>query len=170
MTDIPTIATHRLRLRPPVLADFAHYRDFMMSGRARYMGGPFDLKGAWGMFANDLVQWSFFGHGCLMIDLKSTGNCIGQVGINHGPLFPEKELGWMLYEGQEGRGYALEAASAMRNWAFAELRLPSLVSYCDPDNARSIALALKLGGVQDETAPKQDPEDLVFRHWPPNSA
>jgi RimJ/RimL family protein N-acetyltransferase len=90
---------------------------------------------------------------------------MGQVGINHGPLFPEKELGWLLYEGFEGQGYAAEAAIAMRDWAWCSLDVPSLVSYCDPGNARSIALAQKLGAVPDPDAVGQDPEDLVFRHW-----
>lgn len=130
------------------------------------MGGPFDVKGAWGMFANDVAQWALFGHGCLMIELAGSGETIGQVGINHGPLFPEKELGWFLYAGHEGHGYAFEAAMAMRDWAFATLGLGSLVSYCDPGNARSIALALKLGAVPDPDAERQDAEDLVFRHWP----
>lgn len=166
MTDIPTIETERLRLRPMVLADFEAYRELMMSPRARYMGGPFDLKSAWGMFANDAAQWQFFGHGCLMIERRADGVVLGQVGINHGPLFPEKELGWLLYDGFEGHGYALEAALAMKDWAFAGLALPCLVSYCDPGNVRSIALARRLGGIVDADAPRQDPEDVVFRHWP----
>jgi len=165
-TEIPTLETPRLLLRPPRQEDFAAYRDLMASSRSVFMGGPFDLKTAWGMFCNDAAQWQFFGHGCLMIERKEAGDCIGQVGINHGPLFPEKELGWLLYDGHEGQGYALEAARTMRDWAFAELGLASLVSYCDPQNAPSIALARKLGGTLDPLAPRQDPEDWVFRHWP----
>jgi RimJ/RimL family protein N-acetyltransferase len=164
MNSIPTIRTGRLVLRAPVAADFDAYCALMMSDRARYMGGPFDRKAAWSMFANDVAQWSLFGHGCLMIDLAGSGETVGQVGINHGPLFPEKELGWLLYDGHEGHGYAMEAARAMRDWAFATLGVPSLVSYCDPDNARSIALAIRLGAVLDAEAAGQDPEDLVFRH------
>ncbi|MCY1557462.1 Acetyltransferase (GNAT) domain protein [compost metagenome] len=99
-----------------------------------------------------------------MIDLTATGQCVGQVGINHGPLFPEKELGWMLYEGHEGQGYAMEAAGALRDWAFAERGFDTLVSYCDPANVRSIAVAKRLGAVLDPDAPRQDQEDLVFRH------
>ncbi len=166
MTEIPVLATERLLLRPMRFDDFDTYCALMTSPRAVYMGGPFDLRAAWGMFANDAVQWQFFGHGCLMIERCADGAVLGQVGINHGPLFPEKELGWLLYDGFEGQGYAFEAASAMRDWAFSALGLVSLVSYCDPGNARSIALARKLGGVPDPDAPRQDPEDLVFRHRP----
>lgn len=161
---VPLIATARLRLRGPELGDFADYRRLMMSPRACYMGGPYDERGAWGMFCHDVAGWGLFGHGALMIDRKGDGACVGQVGINHGPLFPEKELGWLLYDGYEGQGYASEAAAAMRDWAFRELGLVSLVSYCDPLNARSLAVAERLGAVRDDTAPRQDPDDVVMRH------
>lgn len=163
---IPVLKTERLVLRAPLAGDFPAYAGFLASARAAYMGGPYDGKAAWALFCHDIACWHLFGHGGLMIDLRRTGACIGQVGINHGPLFPEKELGWLLYEGFEGQGYAFEAASALRDWAFSVLGLPSLVSYCDPENARSIGLARKLGAVPDASAARQDPEDLVFRHRP----
>jgi RimJ/RimL family protein N-acetyltransferase len=138
---IPTLITDRLRLRAPVPGDFPAYQRMMASPRARFMGGPFDLRAAWGMFCHDAACWPLFGHGALMIELRSTGECIGQVGINHGPLFPEQELGWLLYDGHEGHGYATEAARALRDWAFATLKLSTLVSYMAPDNAMSAAVA-----------------------------
>lgn len=163
---IPTLETPRLILRAPRIEDFPAYAALMASPRAAYMGGPFDQRGAWGMFCHDVALWSLCGHGALMIDLKETGTCVGQVGINHGPLFPEKELGWLLYDGFEGRGYATEAAEALRNWAFAELKLPTLVSYFDPENHRSMAVSARLGGTRDDNAPVQDEGDVVYRYHP----
>lgn len=87
-----------------------------------------------------------------------------QVGINHGPLFPEKELGWLIYAGHEGKGYASEAAAAFRDWAFGQLGLETLVSYVDPRNQRSIAVAERLGARLDANADRTDPDDLVYRH------
>lgn len=167
MSSIPTIVTTRLVLRPPVLDDFLAYAQMMASERAQYMGGPYSPIGAWNMFCQDIALWQMFGHGCLMIDLREQGQCVGQVGINHGPLFPEKELGWLLYEGHEGQGYAGEAAVAMRDWAFGVLGLRSLVSYVDPANLASIAVAERLGAVLDPLAPRSDATDLVYRHQPP---
>lgn len=164
MADIPTITTERLTLRAPTLADFDPLAALLASPRSIGVGGPYNRFAAWGLFCHDLACWQLFDHGALMIDLSATGECVGQIGINHGPLFPEKELGWMLYEGHEGHGYALEAAAAMRDWAFAERGFDSLVSYCDPANTRSVAVARRLGAVLDPDAPRQDPEDLVFRH------
>jgi RimJ/RimL family protein N-acetyltransferase len=166
MTTIPTLTTERLILRAPVVEDFPAYEALWTSPRSRYMGGPYDGFAAWGLFCHDVACWELFGHGALMIELRETGACVGQVGINHGPLFPEKELGWLLYEGYEGHGYAIEAARALRDWAFAIHGLPTLVSYCDMANSRSIAVARKLGAVLDPDAPRKDPEDLVFRHHP----
>ena len=163
---IPTITTSRLVLRPPVFGDFPAYEALWASSRSRYMGGPYETFAAWGLFCHDLACWQLFGHGALMIDLKSSGICVGQVGISHGPLFPQKELGWLVYDGHEGHGYATEAAGALRDWAFAELKLPTLVSYIDPTNLASIAVAERLGAVLDPDAPRQDPTDLVYRHWP----
>lgn len=167
MPAIPTLRTKRLVLRPMSEGDFPAYRKLMASSRSRFMGGPFDEARAWGLFCHDVACWTLYGHGGLMIDVAATGECVGQVGINHGPLFPEKELGWLLYDGFEGQGYVTEAAATLRDWAFAELKLPSLVSYFHPENHRSMAVAQRLGAVRDDVAQRQDAEDVVYRHFPP---
>ncbi|WP_114010161.1 GNAT family N-acetyltransferase [Cohaesibacter intestini] len=164
MTPIPEIETARLRLRPMMISDWPDYSALMQSSRAQYMGGPHDIAAAWGMFCHDVANWPLFGHGALMIEEKETGLCVGQVGINHGPLFAEKELGWFVYPHAEGRGYAFEAACAFRDWAFASLGLQSLVSYMDPANDRSRRLAERMGAVPDPDAARPEPQDLVYRH------
>ena len=164
MIDIPLLETPRLRLRAQCLDDFPVYAAFLASPRARGMGGPFGEVAAWGQFCHDLASWHLFGHGALMIERRDTGECIGQVGINHGPLFPEQELGWLLYAGQEGQGFASEGASALRDWAFVVRGLPTLVSYMAADNHASQAVAVRLGGVLDAQAVRSDPDDLVFRY------
>lgn len=166
---VPTLHTARLTLRPLRYADFGDYAALLASPRSTGMGGPFDTRAAWGLFCHDIALWTLFGHGALTIDVTATAQSVGQVGINHGPLFPEKELGWQLYDGHEGQGYATEAAAALRDWAFSALGLATLVSYCDPGNRRSIAVAERLGAVRDPAAPRQDPEDIVFRHVAPGA-
>lgn len=164
MSAIPTLSTERLVLRPPVIADFCKYADFMASDRSRMMGGPHVGWAAWGMFAGDVAMWALFGHGALMIEVRGTGECVGQVGINHGPMFPEKELGWMLYDGCEGKGYATEAGRALKDWAFETQKLDTLVSYFHPENYRSMAVSARLGGFRDESAAPQDEGDVVYRY------
>ena len=164
LQSIPTLRTDRLRLRPLSVDDFPAYAAFLASPRASLMGGPYTQRAAWGVFCHDIACWELFGHGGMMVDLWTTGMCVGQVSISHGPLYPEKELGWQLYEGYEGQGYATEAAIALRSWAARSLGVHSLVSYVDPQNHRSAAVAKRLGGTLDHDAPKQDAGDLVFRY------
>ncbi|WP_176085289.1 GNAT family N-acetyltransferase [Martelella sp. HB161492] len=170
MFEIPRLNTKRLILREALMSDFSAYAALMASPRANGMGGPHDEAAAWHMFCHDIAQWPLLGHGALMVDLAETGQCIGQVGINHGPLYPEHELGWLLYDGYEGKGYATEAASALRDWAFSALKLETLVSYTDADNTGSIAVAKRLGAVLDGQAPRPHPADLVWRHPRPEAA
>lgn len=160
----PTLTTARLTLRPMRPGDFTAYAALMASPRARFMGGPYDTAAAWGLFCHDAGCWALFGHGALMMELRADGQTVGQVGLNAGPLYPETELGWMVYDGHEGQGYAAEGAIALRDWAFATLPIDTLVSYTDPANTASKAVALRLGAILDDTAPRQDPEDCVFRH------
>ncbi len=161
----PTLETERLLLRPMRMEDWPDYLDLMRSDRSRYMGGPMPETAAWGLFCQDVAQWPLMQHGALMIEDRATGRCLGQVGINHGPLFPEHELGWFVYGHAEGKGFALEAARAMRDWARDVRGLPELVSYMDRDNHRSARLAVRLGAVLDPKAPRPAPEDLVYRHF-----
>ena len=160
----PTLQTARLTLRPMVAGDWPAFADFWRSDRSDGMGGPFDERKAWGVFCHDVALWPLFGHGALMVDLDATGETVGQVGINAGPLFPETELGWLLFSGHEGCGYATEAAAALRDWGLAVRGLATLVSYVDPDNHRSGAVALRLGAVLDPQARGLDATDLVYRH------
>ena len=165
MSAPPNLLTSRLSLRAMTFADWDEYAGLMMSGRARFMGGPFSLKEAWGMFCGDHAQWHLFGCGALMINHRESGATLGQVGINAGPLFPEFELGWLVYPAAEGKGYAFEAATALRDWGQKERGLSTLVSYVDPANARSRRLAERLGATLDNRALRQDPSDLVYRHF-----
>jgi len=55
------------------------------------------------------------------------------------------ELGWLIREDCRGQGYALEAAAALRDFAFGELKLKTLVAHCDTRNAASGRIMQKLG-------------------------
>lgn len=164
MKSPPTIETERLILRVPRIDDWPSFETLMTSDRAKHMGGPYSVPAAWGWFCHGIALWQLFDVGNLSIVSRETGECLGQVEINQGPRFPEPELGWQLIASAEGRGVAFEAAAAMRDWAFRETKLRTLVSYIGQENARSIHLAERLGAWLDENALKQDPDDLVYRH------
>lgn len=161
---IPLIETARLRLRAPGAGDFAVVAPFLASDRARFIGGPHDRDRAWAKFAASAGAWVLQGFGYWALEERASGRIAGAVGFQHPPAFAEKELGWGLHDGFEGRGYATEAAAAARDWWFRARGETTLVSYIDRGNARSIRVAERLGARRDSAATGPDPEDLVFRH------
>ncbi|MEO0911827.1 MAG: GNAT family N-acetyltransferase [Pseudomonadota bacterium] len=161
---IPTLQTERLDLRPPTRADFPAYAAVMQSDRARFMGGPLSLDDAWYDFAGALVGWTLDGRGYWSVWERSTNTLAAFVGFGHSTEDPEPELGWFTTPEGEGRGIAFEAAKAAQAFGIADPDLPTFVSYIDPGNARSIALAKRLGCTLDPDAEPQDEGDLVFRH------
>ncbi|MFC9558384.1 GNAT family N-acetyltransferase [Agromyces sp. NPDC056965] len=55
------------------------------------------------------------------------------------------ELGWIVHPDFQGRGYAYEAAAAVRDFAFDRLEPHRLEAYLDPRNTASAALCERLG-------------------------
>lgn len=170
MTTAPRIVTDRLVLRMPVAEDFDTYGDVLMSDRARFMGGPFSLEAAWKEFATEVGSWALHGLGGWSITDRITGAWLGSVQVNIRPDFPEREMGWVISGAAEGAGFAREAATAVRDHVFGALKWKTLVSYISPDNARSIALARRLGGFEDGAVARPHPEDLVYRYTPETAA
>lgn len=164
MTAAPRIETARLALRPHVRADFEAYAAFMASDRARYLGGPSTEMDAWKSFCRDVAQWPLMGCGAWAIEDRETGALLGQVGVNRHPYFPEPELGWLVFDGAEGRGIAREAADAARTWAYGDCGLDQVVSYIHRDNARSITLAERMGAEDDPAAEAPYANHAVYRH------
>ncbi len=162
---IPTLQTERLTLRPYARSDFDTYAAFLASERACYMGGPFDRDAAWTWFTNDVATWPLYGFGTLA--MVYDGKLAGGVGLVHPPHFPEPECGWFVFDGFDGLGLATEGGRAMLDHTFATTDLASIVSYVHVENAASIRVAEKLGGVRDPHAAKAygDGDDtFVFRH------
>ena len=80
----------------------------------------------------------------------------------------QPELGWALMRKQWGRGYATEAAAAIRDWARESRSIDRLVSLISPDNVRSQRVAERLGATPTETVTPSDSkrEAVVWRHAP----
>jgi len=165
MMIAPTIETERLVLRSHRAEDFDGLLAMYESERSRYIGGPMDAGKVWFGFTSDVGSWVLYGTGAWAVDRRSDGVTVGQVSLNQPVQCPELELGWILFDGFEGHGYAREAAEAVRDHAFGDLGVGTIVSYIDEDNARSIALAERLGAHLDLEAdmPAGKPT-LVYRH------
>ncbi len=113
----------------------------------RYIGdgGPLSFDDAWRQLAMLIGHWELRGFGMWAVEEKATGSFVGRVGLHYPAGWPEPEIGWVLARRAWGRGYAHEAATAALGVAFDSLAWNRAISLIAPDNARSIAVAERLG-------------------------
>jgi RimJ/RimL family protein N-acetyltransferase len=172
LENTPVLETERLLLRAPQASDFAVSSRFVMSERARFVGGGADkeLGHAWRILAVLSGHWHLRGFGVFVAEEKATGAPLGSMGPWFPGDWPEPELSWTIWtEEAEGRGFAFEALTTIRRHAYADLGWTTAVSYIDARNTRSQALARRLGCRLDPEAPspfREEPVE-VWRHPAP---
>lgn len=97
-----------------------------------------------------LERWESWGMSLLSLERREDGRVLGRAGfLRWDPETwqvggDETELGWLLAREHWGRGYATEAAMALRDWAFEARGLSRLISLIDPANVRSIHVAERI--------------------------
>jgi RimJ/RimL family protein N-acetyltransferase len=169
LANTPILETERLILRAPGPQDWLPARAFFMAPRSTFIrnGDPLDDAKCWRAFCHIIGSWVARGYGSFVITEKGSDTAIGLTGPWHPIEWPERELGWTLWsDAAEGRGIAYEAASAVRKHVFQSLGWTTAVSYIDHGNARSVALAERLGCTLDPDAvqPPGDKPCFVYRH------
>jgi len=166
LAGTPVLETERLTLRAPGPQDWEAWRDFALSDRARFIRPPeFSEALAWRAMGHLVGHWALRGFGSFVYCLKGTDRALGHAGPWFPAGWPEREVGWCVWDaGAEGRGFAKEAARATLTHAFRDLGWGTAVSYIDPANARSVALAERLGARPDPDAEPNHPGLLVYRH------
>ena len=174
LSNTPVLTTERLLIRAPEGKDVEATIPFLMTDRARFVGGGADCDPgrAWRIFSTLSGHWVLHGYGSFVYCDRETGRQIGAAGPWFPGDWPEREFGWTVWsEADEGRGYAFEAMVAIRDFAFGALGWDTAVSYIDPANSRSRALAERLGCTLDEGAQVPHPSDpcLVYRHPHPGA-
>lgn len=174
LTNAPRLETERLILRGPEMADAEPVIAFLLDPeRSAGFGGYAKRDDAWRWWALNIGHWHIHGYGYLTIEDKETGKPAGICGIWNPEGWPEPELGWVVFEGFEGKSIAFEAATAARKWAYDTndgLGFTTLTSNIVPDNARSIKLAERLGATFERAYDNVNMGlDHLYRHPAPDA-
>ncbi|KIN79555.1 GNAT family N-acetyltransferase [Sulfitobacter mediterraneus] len=165
LTTAPKLTTSRLILRGPERADLPAFTRFMTSAPSMVAQGETGTEQqAWFGFLAGVGHWHWHGFGFFIVVEQQTGLPVGRVGLIKHSDWPEIELAWHLFEGAEGKGFATEAALAVRVWAVDILKLDRLYSYIDQSNTRSQAVAKRLGARTDGTRAPHEPEAEIWVH------
>ena len=144
------IQTARLHLVPPGPQHLNAHAAFYASPRAAARGWSATEHESWRNFAGIIGHKTLRGFGPFVAERD--GQPIGLFGPWHPGGQVEAEIKWILWDAaSEGQGLAHEAALATRTYAYDTLGWTTAASFITPDNARSQALAAKLGA-----APERD--------------
>lgn len=162
--DIPILETEDLILRGYDEADFEAFAAFGTSPRASYVGGPHTRWDSWRAFLAAIGHWALRGYGMWMIEHRKSRVIAGRVGVILNDGWDEPELGWHIYDGFEGKGYAFQAAIAAREHAARHMGLDGVISYIDATNARSRRLAERLGAQHERDGTLLGKSCQVWRH------
>lgn len=145
----PRLETPRLLLRlmqasdvEPLLAIFADPKVM-----AAFDEAPFNHAQMEGWVQRNLDHQAQHGYGLFSVILKSTGLLIGDCGLEQMTVdgLPAAELGYDFRSDYWRQGYATEAATVVRDWAFQALDLTHLISLIRVGNLASRRVAEKIG-------------------------
>jgi ribosomal-protein-alanine N-acetyltransferase len=112
-------------------------------------------------FLDKITGWECAGLPSLLaLELKEERALIGYCGFYHHPpdVTEDVEIGYRLHPDYWNRGLMTEAARAVRDHAFRDLKLPRVISLIHPENTASLRVAEKNGMTVEK--------EIIFRGFP----
>ena len=142
------LETERLFLREMTMDDFdALYAVLSDAEIMQHYPYSFDEERVRSWIERNMDRYKNDGFGLWAVCLKDTGEMIGDCGLTlqniDGTMLPE--IGYHIRKDQQRKGYAKEAAAAVRDWAFQNTEYPALYSYCKYTNVGSFKTAESIG-------------------------
>ena len=134
------LETDRLYLREMSMDDFdALYAVLADASIMQHYPYTFDEERVRGWIERNMNRYKDNGFGLWAVCLKANGEMIGDCGLTlqniEGEMLPE--IGYHIRADQQRKGYAREAAAAVRDWAFANTSYPALYSYTNEGSYRT---------------------------------
>ena len=143
------IETERLILRKPRPADRAALHAMWADPLVMADLGPVKDEAASDAALARHDDYRHEGLGFLTVERKSDWTVVGFCGLKRGdpphPIAGEIEAGWMIARPFWRQGYALEAMTAVLDWAWSSFDAPRIVAITSARNARSQAMMARLG-------------------------
>ena len=142
------LETERLILREYTMNDFDALYEIMSDPETmQHYPAPFDQARTRRWIEWNLENYQKYGWGLWAVVLKETGEFIGDCGITlqdiDGQLLPE--IGYHIHKKYWRRGFAKEAARAVRDWVFENTNYDTIYSYMKYTNVASYSTALANG-------------------------
>jgi RimJ/RimL family protein N-acetyltransferase len=160
------LETERLILRIFRLNDLPDIHEYFADPVCmKYTAGrALELSESWQKMAALVGHWGLHHYGSYALEEKKLKRVIGLVGLDYPIDWPEPEIQWGLVRQFWGKGYASEAARAVK--IMSEKYLPdlSLISLIHPENDNSINLAKSVGAVFEKQYFFRNDTWNIYRH------
>ena len=142
------LQTERLALREMVPSD-APFIVEMLTNPAFLANigdrGVHDLDAAAAYIGKWRAVYERDGFGLWLSELRETGEPIGQCGLVRRDTLPGPDIGYALLPRYWSKGYAVEACTAVRDYAMQHLGLGELLAIVSPGNAASVKVLERIG-------------------------
>ena len=142
------IETERLILREYTWDDFIDlYKILSCPITMSYYPKPYDEEGTKKWINWCLNSYKNEGFGLWAVCLKDSNKFIGDCGLSIQNIDGEKlpEIGYHINKNYWKKGYAKEAANAVKKWAFENTKYETLYSYMNKENVASYKTAESIG-------------------------
>jgi ribosomal-protein-alanine N-acetyltransferase len=149
MPSITPIATERLILRPltsedaEFILELVNDPSFIQNIGDRNVRTLDDAKRY--ITNGPVASYAKNGFGLYLVELKDIGEPIGMCGLIRRSMLNDVDIGYAYLPRYWSKGYAIEAALAMKQYARDVIGLKRMVAVVDPQNTGSIRLLEKLG-------------------------
>jgi [ribosomal protein S5]-alanine N-acetyltransferase len=171
------LETTRITLRPFSEGDLDRLAELMAnSDFMRFSVGVFTREQT-AAFLQKLIDWDRSGlPSQFAVIIRANGVLAGYCGFYHQQIDgkAEIEIGYRLHPDYWNRGLMTEAAQAVRDHAFRDLKLPRVISLIHPENTPSRRVAEKNGMAPEKETIYRGFQTLVFaitrEHWLENFA
>jgi RimJ/RimL family protein N-acetyltransferase len=144
-----TLTTERLSIRPftlddtPFILEQLNEPSFIQNIGDRNVR---TLEDACAYLTNGPIgSYAKNGFGLCLVTLKETGEAIGMCGLIKREALDDVDIGYAFLPRFWSKGYAVEAAQAVKQFAKETLGLKRLVAIVDPANTSSIRVLEKIG-------------------------
>lgn len=97
------------------------------------------------LLTGPIATYERHGFGLLLVELKDSKIPAGMCGLLKREDLPDPDIGFAFIPDYWGKGFALEAATAVMNDARERLKLTKILAIVSPDNDSSIKLLERLG-------------------------
>ena len=128
----------------------------------RYWPKPYSREESEEWIRKQIARYERDGHGYWLLSQKETGKPIGQAGLLMSEVDGEEQpaIGYILHRPYWNKGYATEAATAVRDWALE--KYPRIIVLIRPENEPSLRVAERIGARLERTTMFANFEHLVY--------